>query len=160
MSNVATALSSFPERVPVFLRPLKAGFVGLLWVLVNISLIWLATKTQHAGICSIAAGGVDGSVLSIIAVTKISERLRSAATGLLGGISLSGLRKDVSSLTYWVHSVHGFVDNALTGLNLPLEEKLHEQIECAVIWILWVTVLVVLASLVAEWVSASWQKAE
>ena len=98
MSNVSDALS-VPERFPVFLQPLQAGFAGLLWVLFNLSLIWLGVAIQHIGSCSIAAGSVDGAILSTIAVTKVSERLRSGATGLLGGISISGLRKDASFVT-------------------------------------------------------------
>ena len=100
MSNLATALPSVSEPAPALRECLQAGFLGLLWVLLNLSLIWLGVKTQHPGSCSIAAGGVDGAVLSIIAVTKVSARLRSGATGLLGGISVSGLRKDASFLTY------------------------------------------------------------
>jgi hypothetical protein len=131
--------------------------VGLLWVLFNILLVWVGVKTQHAGSCSIAAGGVDGAILSIIAVTKASARLRSGATGLLSGVSVSGLRSDANLLKSWAHSVHGFVDNVLTALNLAVDENWHQEIEHAVIWTLWVAILVVLASLVAEWASTSWR---
>jgi hypothetical protein len=157
MSNLATALSSVRQPA-ISSQPLQAGVVGLLWVLFNILLVWMGVRTQHPGSCSIAAGGVDGAVLSIIAVTKISARFRSEATGLLGGISISGLRGDVSLLTSWAHSVHGLVDNALLALNLAPDEKWHNEIEHAVIWTLWVAILVVLASLVAEWASTSWRE--
>ena len=158
MSNLAATLSPVTEHAPAFRPPLQAGFMGLFWVLLNILLVWLGAKTQHPGSCSIVAGGVDGAVLSIIAVTRVSARLRSGATGLLGGISVSGLSKDAGLLTTWAHSVHGLVDHALTALNLAADEKWHDQVECAVIWTLWVAILVVLASLVAEWASASWRE--
>ena len=43
------------------------------------------------------------------------------------------------------------------ALNLAVDENWHQEIEHAVIWTLWVAILVVLASLVAEWASTSWR---
>jgi hypothetical protein len=157
MSNAATALS-VPGSVPAVLRPIEAGFAGLLWVLFNLLLVWLGAKSQHPGSCSIAAGGVNGAVLSIIAVTKVSARLRSGATGLLGGISASAFDKDANLLTKWANSIHVFVDHLMTALSVAGDEKWHDQVESAIVWIVWVTILVVLMSLVAEWASASWRE--
>jgi hypothetical protein len=158
MSTLANALSSVRQHAAGFPQPLQTGLLGLLWVLFNILLIWLGAKTQHPGSCSIAAGGVDGAILSIVAVTKASARLRSGATGLLSGISVSGLRGDANLLAGSARSVHGVVDRLLHALNLPIDEIWHSRIEYTVIWTLWVAILVVLASLIAEWASVSWQK--
>ena len=157
MSNAATALS-VPERFPALLRPLQAGFAGLLWVLFNLLLVWLGAKSQHPGSCSIAAGGVNGALLSIIAVTKVNARLRSGATGLLGGISASAFDTDASLLTKWAGSIHASVDHLLTALSVAGDEKWHDQLESAIVWIVWVTILVVLVSLLVEWASASWRE--
>jgi len=158
MSTLAGAPSSVRQHAAAFPQPLQTGLVGLLWVLFNILLIWLGASTQHPGSCSIAAGGVDGAIISIIAVTKISARFRSGATGLLGGISVSGLRGDANLLTGWAHAAHGVVDRLLDNLNLAVDESWHLEIEHAVIWTLWVAILVVLASLIAEWASISWRE--
>jgi hypothetical protein len=158
MSTPAGVLSAVRQPAAALTQPLQAGLVGLLWVLFNILLVWLGARTQHPGSCSIAAGGVDGAILSVIAVTKVSARFRSGATGLLGGISMTSLKSDASLLTSCAQTIHSFVDRTLTALNLAVDEGWHDQIEHAVIWTLWVAILVVLASLIAEWASTSWRK--
>jgi len=154
MSNLATALPSVSQPATSPRQCLLAGFAGVAWVSLNLLLIWAGVKMQHPGGCSILAGTIDGAVLSVIAVTKIGERLRSAATGLLSGISLSGLHKGANMVTRWTHGLHDLLDNALAALNLTVDEKLHTEIESAVIWIVWVAIFVVLAALIAEWASA------
>src|SRR5271155_468192 len=70
------AMSSDCVRMPVF---------GVLWVVVNVSLVGLGTYTHRPFTCSFLAGLINGTALSVIAVAAASERFQAGATGLLGG---------------------------------------------------------------------------
>jgi hypothetical protein len=52
-------------------------------------------------------------------------------------------------------SLHGFVDNALHVMGIEVNENLHHAIEQEALYMVWTILLVVLASLVAEWVRSS-----
>lgn len=128
--------------------------LGALWVAVNVILIGLGTQIPYPISCSFLAGIVNGTILSIIAVAKASERFQASVTGLLGGLSLSGLRQDGSMVWKATRGLHMFVDQALRGTGLDVE-SLHQKIEQEMLYIIWTTVFVVMASLVAEWVRAA-----
>ena len=129
--------------------------VGAAWVAVNVILVGVGTQLPYPLSCSFLAGIVNGTVLSVIAVAKASERFQAGTTGLLGGLSLSGLRSDGSMIWKFVQALHGFVDSMLRGLAIPGTEKLHQEIEQEVLYMIWTTLVVVLASLVTQLVRTS-----
>jgi hypothetical protein len=134
---------SFSVWVPV---------LGAAWVAVNVLLVAAGTQVPYPLSCSFLAGIFNGTIFSVIAVAKASERFQAGATGLLGGMSLSGLRNDGSMIWKAVQGLHGVVDSVLSALQIPGTEKLHQEIEQEILYMVWTTVLVVLASLVAQWV--------
>jgi hypothetical protein len=118
-------------------------------------LVGVGTQLPYGVSCSFLAGIVNGTILSVIAVAKASERFQAGATGLLGGLSLSGLRSDGSMIWKFVQGLHGIVDSVLHGLPIPGGEKVHEKIEQEILYIVWTTILVMLASLVTQWVRST-----
>lgn len=129
--------------------------LGGLWVVVNVLLVYLGLHVAYSLPCSLLAGIVNGTLFSVIAVAKASARFQAGATGLLSGLSLSGLRSDGSMLSKATQGVHTFVDQALHALGFDVAEQVHKQIEQQALYIIWTTVFVVLASLIAEWVRTS-----
>jgi len=155
-------MSAFAQRVLTVGRPVGAvpdcvwvPLMGTLWVVVNVILIGLGTQISYPLSCSFLAGIVNGTIFSVIAVAKASERFQAGTTGLLGGLSLSGLRNDGSMIWKAMQGLHGFVDTALRGIGIPGSEKVHQEIEQEALYVVWTTILVVLASLVAEWVRST-----
>jgi len=129
--------------------------MGGLWVVMNVALVYLGLHVAYCLPCSVLAGILNGMLLSVIAVAKASERFQAGATGLLSGLTLSGLRHDGSMLSKATQAVHVFLDQALQSFGVEGSEVLHQQIELEALYIIWTTVLVVLASLIAEWVRTS-----
>ena len=129
--------------------------MGGLWVVINVALVYLGLHVAYCLPCSVLAGIVNGMLLSVIAVAKASERFQAGVTGLLCGFTLSGLRHDGSVLSKAAEGIHAFVDQALHSFGVEGAEQLHQQIEMEALYIVWTTVLVVLASLIAEWVRTS-----
>jgi hypothetical protein len=151
-------MSVLAERVLTVARPMGSlpycvwiPFIGALWVVVNVMLIGLGTRIPHPMICSFLAGIINGTILSVIAVALASDRFQAGTTGLLGGLSLSGLRNDGSMIWKAMQGLHGFVDGALVSIGIG-DEELHRQIGQETLYIVWTTIFVVMASLVAEWV--------
>jgi len=140
------AASSYVVWVPL---------MGGLWVVINVALLYLGLHVAYCLPCSVVAGILNGMLLSVIAVAKASERFQAGVTGLLSGFTLSGLRNDGSILLKATQAVHAFVDQALHSFGVEGTELLHQQIETEALYIIWTTVLVVLASLIAEWVRSS-----
>lgn len=130
----------------------RVACLGAGWVAANVVLVTLGTLIPYPLSCGFLAGIVNGTILSIVVVAKASERFQAGTTGLLGGLSLSGLRSDGSMIWKAVQGLHEFVDRALNGLSIPGSERLHHDIEQEVLYIIWTTIIVVFASLVAEWV--------
>jgi hypothetical protein len=152
-------MSALAQRVLMVGRPLGSTaycvwipLLGAGWVAVNVVLVGLGTHVPYPLSCSFLAGIINGTVLSVIAVAKASARFQAGTTGLLGGLTLSGLSNDGSIIWKAMQALHGFMDNALIGLGIPGGEGIHHEIEQESLYIVWTTVLVVLASLVAEWV--------
>jgi hypothetical protein len=141
----------FPSSTYCVWVPLMGG----LWVVINVALVYLGLHIAYSLPCSMLAGILNGTLLSVIAVAKASERFQAGVTGLLSGLSLSGLRSDGSALLKATQGLHVFVDQALRSLGIEGTEQLHHQIEQEALYIVWTTVFVVLASLIAEWVLAS-----
>jgi hypothetical protein len=129
--------------------------MGGLWVVINVALVYLGLHVAYCLPCALLAGILNGTLFSVIAVAKASERFKAGVTGVLGGLSLTGLRSDGSALMKATQSVHAFVDQALRSIGIEGTEQLHHQIEQETLYIVWTTVFVVLASLIAEWVLAS-----
>jgi len=128
---------------------------GAAWVTTNVALIAAGAQLRFPMTCSFLAGLINGTVLSVVVVAIASERLQGSATGLLGGISLSGLRSDGSMIWKSMQAVHGFVDALMRNMGIPGSEKLHQSIEQGVLYMIWTTVFVMLASLIAEWVMST-----
>src|SRR5580698_7510844 len=87
--------------------------MGGLWVVINVALVYLGLHVAYCLPCSVLAGILNGMLLSVIAVAKASDRFQAGVTGLLSGLTLSGLRNDGSMLAKATQSVHVFVDQAL-----------------------------------------------
>jgi hypothetical protein len=150
------------DRTMALGRPLAGSsycvwvpLMGGLWVVINVALVYLGLHVTYSLPCSLLAGILNGTLFSVIAVAKASERFQAGVTGLLSGLSLTGLRSDGSALMKATESLHGFVDQALRSLGIEGTEQLHHQIQQETLYIVWTTVFVVLASLIAEWVLAS-----
>ncbi len=129
--------------------------LGVLWVVVNVALVSLGIYVRWPFTCSFAVGLVNGTVLSVIAVSVASERFQASAAGLLGGLSLSALRSDGSMIAKVMQGLHGFADSVLNTMGIEVNEQLHHAIEQEALYIAWTMVFVVLASLVAEWVRSA-----
>ena len=129
--------------------------LGGLWVVVNVLLVYLGLHIAYAMPCCLLAGILNGTLFSVIAVAKASARFQAGATGLLSGLSLSSLRSDGSMLSRAAQSLHVFVDQSMHALGFEFTEQVHKQIEQQALYIIWTTVFVVLASLIAEWVRTS-----
>jgi hypothetical protein len=147
--SVARPVTMSSDRV---LMPL----LGVLWVVVNVALLSLGIYIHWPFACSFVVGLVNGTVLSVIAVAVASERFQASAAGLLGGLSLSALRSDGSMISKVMQSLHSLADGLLNAMGIEVNEQLHRAIEQEALYIVWTTLLVVLASLVAEWVQSEW----
>lgn len=133
--------------------------MGGLWVLANVGLGALGIYVDWPILCAFLAGLMNGSLLSVIAVATASERFQAGTTGLLGGLSLSVLRKDGSMVWKFTQSLHTFVDVAFRALGIEVNERLHHALEQEALYMIWTIVLVILASLAAEWVRSTRRKA-
>jgi hypothetical protein len=155
-------MSVAADRTLALARPLASSsycvwvpLMGGLWVVINVGLVYLGLHVTYSLPCSMLAGTMNGTLLSVIAVAKASERFKASVTGLLSGLSLTGLRSDGSALLKATQGLHAFMDQALLSFGIEGTEQLHHQIEQEALYIVWTTVFVVLASLIAEWVLAS-----
>jgi hypothetical protein len=155
MPAVAEHALSFAKPAIMSSDCLWIPVLGGLWVVANVGLGSLGISIDWPIPCAFLAGLINGTLLSVIAVALASERFQAGATGLLGGLTLSGLRSDGSMIWKAMQSVHSFVDNALHALGIEGSEKLHRAIEQETLYMVWTMVFVVMASLVAEWVRAS-----
>jgi hypothetical protein len=129
--------------------------MGGLWVLANVALASLGIYIDWPILCAFLAGLMNGSLLAVIGVAMASERLQAGTTGLLGGLTLSAARNDGSMVWKAMQSLHGFVDNAFRALGIVVNERVHRAIEQEALYMIWTIVVVVLASLVVEWVRSS-----
>jgi hypothetical protein len=148
-----------PLQRPVGLLPsaLRVPLLGWLWVLFNISVVWLGIAREQTTLCSLLAGSVDGMVISIIAVAKASEKFQAAATGLLGGLGLTKVGSQTNFLKTVADTIHHAVDSLMDAVVGPCPgcEETHQKIAGALLLIIWTALFVVLASLIGEWVRAS-----
>lgn len=135
----------------------RVPLLGWLWVLFNISVVWVGLATQQVTICSLVVGSIDGAIIAIIAVAKASEKFQAAVTGLLGGLGLNKVSGDTSFLKNVATGIHRGVDSFLDAVTGPCQncEELHTRIAGALLLIVWTAIFVVLASLIGEWVRAS-----
>ena len=155
-------MSALAEGVQTVCRPVSTSrllvpLIGALWVATNVVVLGVGaqisgTQVPYVMICSFAVGIINGVVLSIIAVSKASARFQAGTTGLLGGLTLSALRNDGSMIWKGVQGMHGFIDNVLVALGITGGERFHQALQQEMLYVVWTTLLVVLASLMAEWV--------
>jgi hypothetical protein len=154
MSAIADGALSVSRPMTISADYVQIPLLGGLWVLVNVGLGALGVRLGWPITCAFTAGLLNGTLLAVIAVATASARIQASATGLLGGLTLSGRRSDGSMVWKATQSLHAFVDNASNALGIPVNEKLHQVIEQEVLYMVWTIVFVVMASLVAEWVRA------
>ena len=152
-------MSASAQRVLAAERPttlvpssIWVPLLGAAWVAANLLLIALGAQTSLPLVWSLIAGVLNGAILSVVAVAKASARFQSGTTGLLGGMTLSGFRNDGSIIAHVVGALHQFVDNALQGMPILGDELLHDRIVRVVVYTIWTTILVLMASLVVQWV--------
>ncbi|MBZ5681711.1 MAG: hypothetical protein LAO24_16560 [Acidobacteriia bacterium] len=148
-----------PLSKPVAFLPgaWRVPLLGWLWVLFNISVVWLGITLERTTLCSVVVGSVDGVVIAIIAVAKASEKFQAAVTGLLGGMGLTKVGGDTNFLRTAADSIHHAVDSFMDVIVGPCPncEETHKKIAGALLLIIWTAIFVVLASLIGEWVRAS-----
>jgi len=155
MSAISDRALSIARPVAMSSDPIRMPLLGVLWVAGNVALVSLGIYIHWPFACSFLAGLANGTVLSVIAVAAASERFQAGATGLLGGLSLSGLRNDGSMIWKAVQSVHSLADSVLSAMGIEGNEQLHRALEQEALHIVWTTLFVVMASLVAEWVGSA-----
>ncbi len=155
MSAVADSTLSVGKPLRVSSDQVWIPLLGGLWVIFNVGLAALGIYIKWPGTCSFVAGLVNGTLLSVVAVALASERFQAGATGLLGGLSLSGLRSDGSMIWKATESIHGLVDQLLRSMGIEINEAFHHAIEQEILYVIWTIVFVVMASLIAEWVRSS-----
>jgi hypothetical protein len=155
-------MSAISDRTLSVARPIgmcsdcvRMPLCGVLWVALNVALVSLGIRIHWPFVCAFMAGLVNGTALSVIAVSVASVRFQASAAGLLGGMSLSGLRSDGSMISKAMQSLHSVADSVLTAMGIELNEQLHHAIEQEALYMVWTTLFVVLASLVAEWVQSA-----
>ncbi len=158
-------MSAVADRVLSVTKPVdpSAAFIPLmggLWVLTNVVLGGLGVYIHWPVTCAFVAGLVNGTLLSGIAVATASERFQAGTTGLLGGFTLSALRSDGSMVWNTMQGLHIFIDHTFKALGFVIDERLHQAIEQETLYMIWTVILVVLASLVAEWVRSTRAKAD
>jgi ABC-type xylose transport system permease subunit len=129
-----------------------AALLGLFWVVFNIVVVWLGVTYQHPVVCPVLVGGVDGAAIAVIAVKKASSRFQAGVTGFLGGLGLNQLDTQTSLISKTAEKIHRLVDGLLSTVT---ENGRHQEVEDAVLKIIWVAAVVIVAALVAEWVRAS-----
>jgi hypothetical protein len=134
---------------------LQAPMLGLAWVLVNVGLGWLGLAIGHIGGCLVAAGALDGSVLSVILVTRASEKFQGGIAGAFGGLGLDHLADGQTLIAKTAQGIHAVVDSLLAGMSGTDNEQVHKAIEQAAIQGVWTAIIVVLAALIAKWVQDS-----
>jgi hypothetical protein len=154
MSAIAESALSVSKPHAISSGYVEIPLLGGLWVVANVALGGLGIYIDWPVTCAFLAGLLNGTLLAVIAVAMASARFQAGATGLLGGLTLSGLRNDGSMVWKATRGLHVFVDNALHALGFVVNEKLHHAIEQEILYMVWTVVLVVLASLVGEWVRA------
>ena len=164
MARSVEALAPFARPVAFLPESWRIPMMGWFWVLFNIAAVGLGLRLNHSGLCSIVVGGVDGTVLAVIAVARASARFQSAATGLLSGLSLDKVGNGSNLLSRAADSIHSAVDGFLNGFSgatpSPVDSPLHAQIEAAVLRIVWTAIFVILASLIVEWARSCGRKNE
>jgi len=155
MSAISDQALSVARPVVMSSDSVTMPLLGVLWVVVNVALVSLGIYVRWPFTCSFLVGLVNGTVLSVIAVSVASERFQASAAGLLGGLSLSALRSDGSMISKAMQGLHNFADSVLNTMGIEVNEQLHHAIEQEALYIAWTMVFVVLASLVAEWVRSA-----
>jgi hypothetical protein len=160
MSSVAVRALSIARPATTCSNLVWVPCMGGFWVVLNVALGGLGVLVNCPVTCAFLAGLINGTLLAVIAVSTASERFQAGTTGLLGGLSLSGLRNDGSMVWKITQGLHGFVDNVFHAMGIELNEKMHKTLEQEVLYMIWTIVFVVLASLIAEWVRSARAQAD
>lgn len=156
MARPNEVLVAQERPIAPWVEPLRLPLLGWSWLLLNILLIWLGIKVGYPLIAAVLTGGMNGTVISVIAVPKLSQKFQASATGFLAGVGLNRLTGEANLLSMAADRLHCFIDDFLDGFDggscAVADNPLHAQIEAAALQVVWTTVFVVLAALIAEWV--------
>jgi len=158
MARSIEALAPLARPVGFLPDTWRVPLLGWLWVLFNISIVWLGITIGQITVCSVVVGGVDGTVIAVIAVAKASAKFQAAATGLLGGFGLNKIGADTNLLKKSADMIHRFVDSFMgivEGGPCSACEAMHSKLQAAILLIVWTAAFVILASLIGEWVRDS-----
>jgi hypothetical protein len=137
------------KRAQRAFESLTAPVLGLAWVSLNLVVEWMGLSLGHSTAFSMAVGGFDGMVLSVIVVAKLSEKFQAGVTGLLSGFSLDSVMGSGTSVAAKAaQAVHVILDSMQL---LPGAELLHDQLQAAVIQALWTAVVVIVAASLVKW---------
>lgn len=131
---------------------LQAPVLGLSWVLINLGLGWLGLTAGHLGGCVIAAGALDGCALSVIVVTRMSEKFQGGIAGAFSSLGLDHLANGQTFIAKTAEGIHTTVDSLVTGISGVGDEQMHKAIEQATVQGIWTAIIVVLVALIAKWV--------
>jgi hypothetical protein len=153
---MATPSMTIPKpAAPEFLLQLQAPLLGLTWVLFHVGLGWLGLAIGHLNACAVAAGALDGTILSVIAVARASESFQAGITGLLSGLTLDNLAGGQTLVTKAAQAIHGMVDSILESFGGIGDEATHKVLQGAAIEGIWIAIIVVLAACIVKWVNTS-----
>jgi hypothetical protein len=136
------------------LPQLEAPLLGLALVLFH-SLGWLGLAIGRVNVCAVALGALDGTILSVIAVARASERFQAGMTGLLSGVSLDNIASGQTLITKAALTIHGIVDSVLESLGGIGDEATHKTIEGASIEGIWIAIFVILATLIVNFTTGA-----
>src|SRR3984893_1577998 len=145
-------LVSIWRPVAVVPESLQAPLLGSAWVLFNIFLVCLGIRVNCPIACSVLAGSLSCTIIAMIAVTMLSHKFQAGVTGLLGGYSFNNLVNGFAPGIQAAANLHHLLDEFLALLPGPHDERFHEAIQDAVMWIVLTVVFVVLAALIVQWI--------
>jgi hypothetical protein len=137
------------------LPQLEAPLLGLALVLFHVSLGWLGLAIGRVNVCAVALGALDGTILSVIAVARASERFQAGMTGLLSGVSLDNIASGQTLITKAALTIHGIVDSVLESLGGIGDEATHKAIAGASIEGIWIAIFVILATLIVNFTTGA-----
>ena len=137
------------------LPQLKAPLLGLALVLLHVGLASLGLAFGRLNVCAMTIGALDGTMLSVIAVARLRGHLQAGITGMLSGVSLDSLANGQTIVTKAAQTIHALVDTVIDSLGYLGDETTHKAIENATIEGIWIAIIVVLATLIVNFMSGA-----
>jgi len=154
---MATAMMTIRKQAAwaTLLPQLRAPLVGLALVLFHVGLGSLGLAIGRLNICAMTMGALDGTMLSVIAVARLRGHFQAGITGMLSGVSLDSISSGQTIITKAAQTIHSVVDSILGSLGTFGDEPTHKALEAATIEGIWIAVIVVLATLVVNFIASA-----